>query len=227
MAIAYVGNRGSGSPTISTATTTFSPASTIVAGDLAVLMYAAAPTTARTLNSVTDTGSNTWTVDKQIQNGTALVVIASSVLTTQLTTGSTITATWSATMVGQSPRYNCEEFSGVVTATWTDVTASATGSGTAVTAGTTAAAAAGDLGIGAWGIAANTTFTADGSHTKFTDVSSAAPLSLGGEYNVSVSGAQSATMTAGATGNWAGVQATYKAAAASTQHLLATMGVGK
>lgn len=226
MAIAYVGNRGSGTPTISTSTTQFSPTSTIAAGDLVVLIYICAPTAARTLNSVTDSGSNTWTVDKQIQNGTSTVcVIASSVLTTQLTISSTITATWSATMVGQVPRYNCEEFSGVASSTWTDVTASATGSGTALTAGTTAAAAAGDLGIGGWGITGSSTFTADGSHTKFTDFSTGP--SIGGEYNVSVSGTQSATMTASATGTWAGVQATYKAAAASTQHLLATMGVGK
>lgn len=213
MAIAYVANRAAVSGTGGgTTTITFSPASTASAGNLVVGAVGLNTGAARTLNTVTDNsgGGNSWQVDKQVQNGTAEVIaVFSCSLVGSITSATTLTLTFSGTI---ATKYNVrlEEFSGAATATWLDVTASATGSGTSLTAGTTASAAASDLGVAFWSISSQSTFTQDGSHTAFTTVNQAAGPSNMGEYNVSVSGAQSATGTAGTTGTWAGVQATYK-----------------
>lgn len=215
MAIAYVSNRGSGNvnPASNATTASFSPNATCAAGDLVVLLVALKATTGRTLSSVSDNsgGGNSWQVDKTSINSTDSVGIASCVLAGQITSSTVITVTFSGSVgLVANLKYDIEEFSGVKTSSWFDVGASATGSGTNFTAGTTTSAAANDLSIGAWaGLATESSVTADGSSTAFGSVTSSS-LSLVGEYALGVSGAQSRAMTAGTTVTWAGAQATYK-----------------
>lgn len=233
MAIAYVTERAGTTGTWSGATTqTFSPTGTVAAGNLAVGAVGISLAAARVLSSVSDNtagGLNVWQVDVQQQRGTSeLVAIFSCVLVTQILSTDTITMTLNNTS-GAKYELCLQEFSGVASASWKDVTQSAT-SGSNTTnraAGTTAAAAAGDLGVAFWGLGvADASFTPDGSHTAFT-VRSQVGGALQGEYALGVSGAQSPTGTGGASTTYAGAQSTYKVAPASTVSTrLGLTGVG-
>lgn len=122
------------------------------------------------------------------------------------------------------------EFSGTATVSWFD-TASAVKTSTAVSTDTTNAAtpaAAGELGVGCFGlVSASTAFVAGGSYTSAGALAGVAEQ-VGAEYLLSVgSGSQtaSASWTTGSVVNdWL---AFYKAAAAAvSDHLLTTTGVG-
>lgn len=234
MAISYTANRAAATGTgASGSTLTFSPTSNTTAGSLVVGAVALVPTAARTLNSVSDNSGfgNAWQVDTQQQNGTGqLVAVFSCVLLGSVSTSGVITLTFSGAATFKYA-IRLEEFAGVLTSGWLDtgITATGTGSTTALTAGTTGAAAAGDLGIAMWGInaAAGAGLTPDGAHTAFSVAASQVNQCTVGEYNVSVSGAQSATGTAATAGTWAGVQACYKAApAGSVTPTRMLLGVG-
>ena len=229
MAIAYVANRGQRTFSPSSAATTITLTSvTAAAGDLVVLFLAIKSVNAVTFASVADNvGGNTWTVDAQTITGTDATGIASAALVNALS-GSTITVTMSGAVgVGCTANLSAEEFSGSATASWFDVGNTATGSGTALTAGTTASAQAGDLGVACWGtLVTQSSFTTGAGYTGLTIVTATA-LALLSEYKLGVSGAQSATGTAGTTGTWAGAQATYKVApAVVTANERALLGVG-
>lgn len=223
MAIAFVSNRGAPAGSIaagSVTTFTFSPNGTAVAGDLVVIGLALKfNNVGRTVSSVADNsgGGNVWQVDQQVSNGLDTVALVSCVLAGQITAATVITVTLSGT-VGLTNNFfwlaDLEEYSGVATSSWFDVGATATGTGTALTAGATGAAAAGDMGIAYWAMTVlAASFTPAGGYTAFTEVSQTAQALLG-EYQLGVSGAQSATGTSGTSGTWAGAQGTYKGAGA-------------
>ncbi len=210
MAIARVGNRGTKTGTATLGgLATISPSVEVLAGDLLLLMVGTVAGLAAV--DINDTQGNTWQTDVSLLN-TSRVSICSSVLAFELTPADVITL-----QVGVSAVYNLnlEEFSGIVSPSWRDVTATASGAGTALTSGTTGTTAQNsELAVAAWAInSAEASFTAGGAYTAFGIVSQTG-LGLLGEFVVlSSTGTQSATGTAGTTGTWAGAQATYKGGA--------------
>lgn len=221
MAITYVGNKGTKTgQNSSSATTTISPNATIAVGAGVLLAVCFAFASAHTISTVSDDAGNTWQIDKQLQRSTSEVICVASCpqLTTQLLTSNIITITANST---HSAKYaiTLEHFTGLQTgAADQSATGSSGSSTTSLAAGTTGAAAAGDLGVAFWACpVAQASVTADGSHTAFGVVSQAG-CALVGEYNVSVSGAQSATATAQASTTYAGAQVTYLAVPSSGPH---------
>ncbi len=207
MAIVYVGNRGTKTGTSSVGgLATISPSKVVLAGDLLLLTVSALAGTFP--QNVNDTQGNEWQVDTSLLN-TSRVSICSSVLAFELQPSDVVSLN-----VGVSLLYNLdlEEYSGILSPAWRDVTATGSGAGTALTSGTTAATAQNsELAIAAWAInSAEASFTPGGSYSAFGIVSQTG-LGLLGEYLIlSSTGTQSATGTAGTTGTWAGAQATYK-----------------
>src|SRR6266568_988467 len=134
MAAARVGNRGSATGTSPlSGIVSISPSIEVLAGDLLVLTVAALAGISP-LN-VGDSQGNEWQVDSSLLN-TSRVSVCSSVLAFELTPADTISLN-----VGVSLLYclNLEEFSGVLSPAWRDVTATGSGAGTALNSGTTAA----------------------------------------------------------------------------------------
>lgn len=224
MAIAFVSNRGTATGNVTTGTNstfTFSPNATCAAGDLVVIGIALSfQVTDRTVTTVTDNsgGGNSWQVDQQNNLSTDGVAIVSCVLAGAITSSTVITVTVSGNFgTGNTLKWlvDLEEYSGVVTSNWFDVGAVGSGSGTALTSGTTGSAASGDLGLAYWAMTVlAASFTPGAGYTAFTEVSQTLQALLG-EYQLNVSGAQSATGTSGTTGPFAGAQVTYKAAASN------------
>ncbi len=115
---------------------TIAPSGTVPVGDLlvlAILMQAN-----RSVSTVTDTGGNTWTEHCDTVNGTIETLsIWTCPVTTQLTTGSTITITFGSSTAAKTALL--EQFTGTVpTGSWVDegiVTASGSSTGPTVTAG--------------------------------------------------------------------------------------------
>ncbi len=210
MAVTYVGNRGSSSGTSPlSGVVTISPSVEVLAGDLLVLTVASLLGIVPA--NVGDTKGNEWQVDVSALN-TSRVAVCSSVLADELTPADSISLN-----VGVSLLYclDLEEFGGVLSPAWRDVTASGTGAGTALNSGTTGATAqAAEVAVAAFAInAAEGSFTPGGSYSAFGRVSQTG-LALLGEYLILAgTGTQNATGTAGTTGTWAGAIATYKAGA--------------
>jgi hypothetical protein len=120
------------------ATTTFTVASTISAGNRAVIACSAASAT--NLISVTDTQGNTWTVHKKVQDGFQVAAIASAHITTALTTSDSITLEWNdANYLGKN--WLLAYLTGCASSGQPDQTAEQVAYGTSVnvTASTTAA----------------------------------------------------------------------------------------
>ncbi len=210
MAIVYTGNRGTKTGTSAlSGLATISPATIVRAGDLLVMTVAALAGVFP--SNVNDTQGNEWQVDASLLN-TSRVSICSSVLAFELQPADVISLN-----VGVSLIYNLdlEEYSGIVSPAWNDVTATGSGAGTALTSGTTGTTAQNsELAIAAWAInSAEASFTPGGAYSAFGIVSQTG-LGLLGQYVIlSSTGTQSATGTAGTTGTWAGAQATYKGGA--------------
>ncbi len=210
MAIVRVGNRGNATGTASLGgLATISPSSEVLAGNFLLLTVATVAGLAAV--DINDTQGNEWQTDVSLLN-TSRISICSSVSAFGLDADDVLTL-----QVGASAIYNLnlEEFSGIISPSWRDVTASASGAGTALTSGTTATTAQNsELAIAAWAInAAEASFTPGGAYSAFGIVSQTG-LGLLGQYVIlSSTGTQSATGTAGTTGTWAGAQATYKGGA--------------
>lgn len=111
MAFASAGSFGTANSTTSDTTLALTPTVTLEVGNLALLVIAADNVAAGTspnsefgfknsnVSSVTDTGSNTWhklgeVTGVQSSAGGAAVALYYSIITTQLTTGSTVTVTF-------------------------------------------------------------------------------------------------------------------------------------
>jgi hypothetical protein len=203
MAITRVGNRGTGTGSSGAlnVSVTISPTSALLASNLAILNVSSL---VATLASVTDSQGNEWQIN-------------SSVLAQGLRTTDTITLVFS--LVNTTFDWDLEEFAGALSPAWFDKSASATGSGTALTSGTTATLSqSAEVSIAAWAInSTEGSFTPGGSYTAFA-IASQAGLGLVGEFLVvAATTAQSPTGTAGTTGTWAGCVATYKAGAAQDE----------
>lgn len=187
----------------------FSPANACTKGNLLVLVFGIGAGT--TLTGVSDSQSNTWTVDISVANGSSCAIgIASSVLTTGLATSDTITCTGSSSLSSVTWGVSLEEFSGILAPGWTDGTASATGSTTALTCGTTAVSSvANEIVVSAWAFANNpTSWSGNGSGFAGNNVTS---YWMAGQYEIdTVKGTRSPSGTAGFGQTWVGAVATYK-----------------
>lgn len=207
MAIVYVGNRGTQTATSPiSGLATISPSSIVLAGNLLILTVSALAGVFP--SDVSDTQGNEWQVDISLLN-TARVSICSCVLAYELQASDVISLGLGISLIYD---LDLEEFSGILSPAWKDVTATGSGAGTALDSGTTAATAqASELCIAAYAInAAESSFTPGGSYSPFGIVSQTG-LGLLGEYLVVAgAGTQHATGTAGTTGTWAGAISTYK-----------------
>jgi len=214
MAIAYVGNKGSGTGTTSLGgVATIAPSSVVRAGDLLVMMVA---TLAGVFPSnINDTQGNEWQVDASLLN-TSRVSICSSVLAFELDPSDVISLG-----LGVSVAYDIdlEEFSGILSPAWEDAEATNSGIGTALDSGTTSATLqAAELCVAAFAInSAEGSFVPAGGYSAFGIVSQTG-LGLLAEYLIVAGmGTQHATGTAGTTGTWAGAIATYRGGVAQPE----------
>jgi hypothetical protein len=211
---------------ISTASTTDQAVTTtlsVAAGNHVILVCTGAAD-AQSLVSVSDTVGLTWQINVQIQGGTGssatTVAIVSAYAPSGWASGAVATITWAVTNTRKAARF--VEYSGLATASWFDVAASASG----VTAlsfdstSTATTAQADELLIGGFSGRHATTTPVWTQGAGYTDGGSeiVSPTSsnntLYEEYRVvSSTGAYSATATidANTTGGWAAVVAAYKA----------------
>ncbi len=125
MAIGTPTERKTASLTSQTATSAFSPATTIAAGTVAFL--AACANANKSISSVTDSVGNTWAVDKTASDGTRTVNIASCQVATQITSSDTITITWSTATSGRCDLW-VQEVTGLASSSVFDKSNSATAS---------------------------------------------------------------------------------------------------
>lgn len=98
-----------------------------------------------TLTSVTG-GSLTWTIDKQIKNGSVGIALVSAYAAGGVASGTSLTANYSAS--SQNRGVSGWSFTGIATSSPVDTSASATGSSTAWTGGTCTTTAADTVVVG-------------------------------------------------------------------------------
>jgi len=158
-----------------------------------------------------DSGSNSYTTDKDINNGPAENTIASAHIGTTSTTNT-------CTSGGSSPYWApiIAEYSGVLASSPLDTTSSATGSGTAITCGTLTTTNANDLLIVTVQLVGGATFSSPSS--GFTIESQATQpgytASMMMDSVVSSTGSYSPSVTSNTSSSWVCIAAAYKAAAA-------------
>jgi hypothetical protein len=122
MAVAFVQSLGTSTPADDTTTAVLTTTATAVVGERIVLTAVWKDISgATTLSSVADSAGNTWAVDVGALHGTTGVAICSCHVTTQLTSGGTITATFSNAN-GQGRNLHAVTFSGVASSSAVDST---------------------------------------------------------------------------------------------------------
>jgi hypothetical protein len=133
--VAFVNNVGTGVSTVSGNTVTLVPVQNCIAGNLVVIAVNSGNIV---VSSVTDTKSNTWTIDKAQGASSVTTVISTLQNGGALLTTDTITVNFSTS--GANKVCCAMEFSGIRSGTRVDVTpAAATGTtATAVSSGATA-----------------------------------------------------------------------------------------
>lgn len=166
-----------------------------------------------TISSVTDSKSNTWTVDKTSSNTDYVhCAIASARLTTALTTSDTIVVAFSADSGAYVAAY---EFSGITVSSPADKNAQGNGhTVTSVTAGATATTSqAVEMAVSV--VATNQDLTSVSTPTGYTlRESSMAEQGMELATKALTSTGTETTTWSGTSGNWACVLQTYKGAAA-------------
>lgn len=209
----------------STSTVTLTTSQTVPAGTLLVVGVEGNVTGGlASTPTVTDTGSNTWRVDAgPVLNGTSGQASQCSCVTAAvLASGATITVTLNNPMARAGAW--CDGFAGVQQGgPYWDAATAVSGAAVTATAMTTAASASPTvapdvLAYATWGIVGARTFTAGTGWTATQSVVSTAGTverQGDGEY-IFLTAPQTVTGTAtqSATGAYAGVVATYKAAVA-------------
>jgi hypothetical protein len=202
----FVKNVGSSSCGATSAAITV-PAAGVAAQNTLILRLALRGTTAAAVTA-TDSGGNTYTVDRDVLNGDQRAVVLHGRVTTGLTSGNTITVNFpSSTGAGLV----ADEFSNVAAGA-ADASGAGTGTSAAPSAPVTTTNAS-DLLIGA--VSASGALTA-GQPSGFTALTAQSlacgPLTnVGGRRLVSTTGAFSYSPTLSASGTWAAALVAYKA----------------
>src|SRR3982751_6730552 len=117
------------------------PASTVVAGSVAILFLTAGGN--KQVTSVTDAVGNTWTVDHVATDTTRAISVASCQVATQITSANNITINLSNTN-NVTVDYWIQEVTGLATSSVFDTSHDGSGSGTAPSSGATATLAQAD-----------------------------------------------------------------------------------
>ena len=202
----FVKNVGSSSCGATSAAVTV-PAAGVAAQNTLILRLALRGTTAAAV-AATDSGGNTYTVDRDVLNGNQRAVVLHGRVTTALTSGNTITVNFpSSTGAGLV----ADEFSNVAAGA-ADASGAGTGTSAAPSAPVTTTNAS-DLLIGA--VSASGALTA-GQPSGFTALTAQSlacgPLTnVGGRRLVTTTGAFSYSPTLSASGTWAAALVAYKA----------------
>ena len=209
-----------------TGTTTFSPATTIQAGTVAVMIAGCNGASGlKTVASVSDSQGNTWTVDATVSHSTQACSIVHGRIATALTSSDTITITW-ASATSASLQVSVQEVSGLRAASVADVNTSgfSTTSGTAVSIGPTAGLAQASE-IAFVGVQCSSTTATLDTPAGFSRPTTPDQTGMSIEYAI-VNSTSAITFAANesASVNWAGVIVTYKDAVTASPTLSATQG---
>lgn len=223
MAIAHVQTLGTGVTTATGGTHTLTvPANQSSLGNELILILS---DQGDSVTSISDSKSNTWTIQKDFLNAGLDVAIATCIPTSALTTSDTITVTCSNT--GFAVLWGLEEFSGLtqtLDGTPQTGTTSTVSGLTTTNANDLILAAFSDFHSGA------VTFTAASGYTAGTlvDIGSPGSFHLWWEWEiVSSTGAQTTSGTSISSGQISGILLALKAtAAAVVAHNLTLLGVG-
>lgn len=127
----------------------FTPTGNATAGNTLVLTVTTRTPTAGTTITVTDTKSNTWTVDTyQVSNNDFVAIASTRMNGGALTTSDQVTITFNNAWSGSGCNVNCDEFYGLLSASYTDGTAQSNSSGSSsANAGSITPTVNGDLMI--------------------------------------------------------------------------------
>jgi hypothetical protein len=202
----------SGSGACATTCTLTYPAATS-AGDGLVLVIAA--DTSRTVSSVSD-GTNAYSLAIAKTSGTFdLEVWYFNGNSTAMAAGSTLTITLSG---NGNAAFDWFAYKDLKIASVLDVTASANGTGTAVTTGTTAGTAQNtELILAAFGASGNPTATPGNGTVAHSTVSQSTNVTVGSSGMIQqATSTQAGTFTLSASSTWAGVIVAFKAQVASS-----------
>lgn len=192
--------------TLGGTTTTLAYGANVTVGSTLIFMMRMG--TGATLISVTDPTNGSWTIVGPIDNGSGRQY-AAYFQNNQATGTPTITATLSTS--GISPRWAIAEVVNGTTASF-DVSASGTGTGTALTGGTTGTTAqTNESWVGFFSIASNTTFSQSGSWTILGVEPATGSSRIGIVYQEpNATGAASAAVTSSANAAWIGQTLTFR-----------------
>lgn len=183
---------------------TLSPATAVQVGTRAFL-FAAGPTAAKTISSVTDDVGNTWTVDATFAGATDNVAVASCRVTTQIGTSNVITINWSSATSANRQIW-IQEVSGVGVF---DKSAAAAGTSTTPSSGNTATLSQADELV--WGLVRFNTATWTKGATYTNPTTSVLSTGTGLEYKiVAATTAVAADGSLSASVVWAALAATYR-----------------
>ena len=217
--IARVKNIGNaGSTTAGTTLAVTVPTAGVAAGNRVIVTVALDPASGTV--SCADTKSNVYTKDLDVTQGSGTsgvrTVIFSAPVTTALVSGNTITVTHPSLA---ARAMNADEFSGIVASGALDKIASAVGSSTTASSGSTATTAqANELLVGAVGVETRSeAFTAGSGYTLLASVSSSAAGTAANNVTidyeariVAATGAYVADGTLATSRQWAAGIATYE-----------------
>lgn len=209
MAIGTPTERYAVNRTAQTTTTTLSPATTIVAGRVAIMCAASA---AKLVASVADDVGNTWIVDRVFTGNSRSVSFVSCQVVTQITGANVITITWDVA-TSLACQIWIQEVTGLAAASVFDTSATGTAaSGTAVSTSATATLAqAEEIVFGGFRTQNVSTWTPGATYTNVTTPLLNTNAAL--EYKiVAATTGVLADGTFSVSGTWGGVVATYKGA---------------
>lgn len=211
MALTRVGVHTGTNTTFASTVTTASWTST--AGNM-LIAIAEADTVAA--NGITISGNNSASFTRVISTAVAATFDLEIWVAYNIPGGAGQTVTATDTGGGVDSLIIVEEWSGAATSSAADKSAGATGSSTSLNSGATATTSQADeVVIGAGVVSGNVTMTAGAGYSNLTKVSTTFSTLAFESKIVSATGAQTATMTAGASGSWACQVATFKQAAAA------------
>jgi hypothetical protein len=122
MPVAFVQSIGNATPAGNASTIALTTTATAVVGERIVVEgYWVDTAGVTTLSSVADSAGNTWAIDVSALHGTAGIAICSAHVTTQLTSGGTITLTFSDANADMRQAH-AETFSGIASSSAVDST---------------------------------------------------------------------------------------------------------
>ncbi len=222
-----------GSSVTSGTSATFAFSSSVASGHTLIGTINTTEIVATPTITVTDTKSNTYSVNVEIQaSATDMTAVFSAPITNALTTSDTLTVAFSD---GTHNRWaiSVEEFDDILTSPL-DKTVTNTGSGTSLTTTATATTtAANELVFGGFGVANSSakTFTPGSGFSSSPQQTTSAGTTDRGVWNewkyVTSNGAQTASATLNVSTTWSAIGATYKSSSGGNNPPTANAGTNQ